>query len=232
MRAIHEKTDRSGAATTGDQNKGYTIDFKTMTPDMTMRNIHEKTDRAGAIMTGDQNKGYTIDFKTMTPDMTMRAIHEKTDRAGNMGTTDQNKSYALDYVNSTPDMTMREIHSKLDRSAAGANGVYLAGRQREDANNSQINITREVISKGRAPTNSKFNMGPIMDFTTVSLCEPIQIKRDLLSSTIAINDKLPFTVTQTPTGRSVRNTRINEYTEKNLNNNPFINNLVHKSVEL
>ncbi len=232
MRAIHEKTDRAGAASTGDQNKSYTIDFKTMTPDMTMRAIHEKTDRAGAIMTGDQSKGYTIDFKTMTPDMTMRAIHEKTDRAGNMGTTDQNKSYALDYVNSTPDMTMREIHSKLDRSAAGANGVYHAGRTRDDAANSQINITREVIAKGRAPTNSKFNMGPIMDFTTVSLCEPIQINRDLLSSTIAINDKLPFTVTQTPTGRSVRNTRINEYTEKNLNNNPFINNLVHKSVEI
>ncbi len=232
MRDIHDKFDRYGAEFKDHNDKGYVIDFKTMTPDMTMREIHAKTDRAGNIITGDQNKSYVIDFKTMTPDMTMRAIHERTDRAGNMGTSDQQKSYSLDYVNATPDMTMREIHSKLGRAAAGANGVYLPGRQREDANNSQINITREVISKGRAPTNSKFNMGPIMDFTTVSLCEPIQIKRDLLSSTIAINEKLSFTLTQTPTGRSVRNTRINEYTQQNLNNNPFINNLVHKSVEL
>jgi hypothetical protein len=126
---------------------------------------------------------------------------------------------------------MREIHSKLDRSAAGANGVYLATRTRDDANNSIVNIQREVISKGRAPTNSKYNKGPVMDFTTVTLCEPIQIKRDLMSSTIAINEKLPFIVTQTPTGRTISNTRMNEFTQNVLDKNPYINNLVHKSVE-
>jgi hypothetical protein len=63
----------------------------------------------------------------------MRNIHEKTDRAG-VVTGDQGKSYSIDYVNHTPDMTMREVHSKLDRAAAGANGVYLAGRTRDDAN--------------------------------------------------------------------------------------------------
>ena len=193
-----------------------------------MRAIHEKTDRVGH-MTGDYNKGYTIDFTNMTPDMTMRAIHEKTDRAGHM-TGDQNKGYTIDYTLMTPDMTMRTIHSKLDRSAAGANGVYLAGRTRDDANNSTVNIQREVIAKGRAPTNSKYSKGPTMDYTQVSLCEPIQIRRDLLSSTIAINEKLPFIMTQTPTGRSVSNTRINEFTKSVLNENPFINNIVHKSM--
>jgi hypothetical protein len=125
---------------------------------------------------------------------------------------------------------MREIHSKLNRSGAGANGVYLATRARADANNSTINIQKEVIAKGRAPTNSKYSKGPTMDYTTVSLCEPIQIKRDLLSSTIAINEKLPFMLTQTPTSRSTTNPRINEFTKDVLNENPFINNIVHKSV--
>jgi hypothetical protein len=193
-----------------------------------MRDIHDKTDRAG-LLTGDQNKGYTVNYIDYSPDITMRDIHDKTDRAG-FTTGDQNKSYAIDYVNHTPDMTMREVHSKLDRSAAGANGVILAGRTRDDANNSHVNITREVIAKGRAPTNSKYSKGPTMDYTTVSLCEPIQIKRDLLSSTIAINEKLPFMLTQTPTGRSVTNTRINEFTQKVLDQNPFINNVVYKSV--
>ena len=227
MRNIHEKTDRAGTVT-GDNNKGYTINYLNMTPSMTMRDIHDKTDRSGTI-TGDSQKNYALDYVNATPDVTMREIHSKTDRSGTI-TGDAQKNYALDYVNATPDMTMREIHSKLDRSAAGANGVYLATRTRDDANNSTINIQREVIAKGRAPTNSNYSKGPVMDYTTVSLCDPIQIKRDLLSSTIAINEKLPFMLTQTPTGRTVRNTRMNEYTQQNLNENPFINNLVYKSV--
>jgi hypothetical protein len=226
MRNIHEKTDRAGVVS-GDQNKSYVVNHIDYAPNTTMRDIHDKTDRTG-VVTGDQNKGYTVNYINYAPNMTMRAIHEKTDRSG-VVTGDQNKSYSIDYVNHTPDITMREIHSKLDRSAAGANGVILAGRTRDDANNSHVNITREVIAKGRAPTNSKYSKGPTMDYTTVSLCEPIQIKRDLLSSTIAINEKLPFMLTQTPTGRSVTNTRINEFTQTVLNGNPFINNVVYKS---
>jgi hypothetical protein len=229
MRNIHENTDRAGVVS-GDQNKSYVINHIDYAPNTTMRDIHDKTDRAG-LLTGDQNKGYTVNYIDYAPDITMRDIHDKTDRAG-FTTGDQNKSYAIDYVNHTPDMTMREVHSKLDRSAAGANGVILAGRTRDDANNSHVNIRREVIAKGRAPTNSKYSKGPTMDYTTVSLCEPIQIKRDLLSSTIAINEKLPFMLTQTPTGRSVTNTRINEFTQKVLDQNPFINNVVYKSVAI
>ncbi len=229
MRNIHENTDRAGILR-GDQNKSYVVNHIDYAPNITMRDIHDKTDRAG-LVTGDQNKGYTVNYINYAPDITMRNIHEKNDRAGFV-TGDQGKSYSIDYVNHTPDMTMREVHSKLDRAAAGANGVILAGRTRDDANNSHINITREVIAKGRAPTNSKYNKGPTMDYTTVSLCEPIQIKRDLLSSTIAINEKLPFMLTQTPTGRAVTNTRINEFTQTVLNENPFINNVVYKSVPL
>ena len=228
MREIHSKTDRAGIIN-GDRGSDYTINYVNYTPDQTMREIHSKTDRNGNIM-GDKNQNYAINYVNYTPDQTMREIHSKTDRNGNiMG--DKNQNYAINYINYTPDQTMREIHSKVDRSAAGASGVYLATRTRDDANNSIVNIQREVISKGRAPTNSKYNKGPVMDFTTVTLCEPIQIKRDLMSSTIAINEKLPFILTQTPAGRVISNTRTNEFTQKVLNKNPYINNIVHKSVE-
>ena len=70
-----------------------------------------------------------------------------------------------------------------------------------------------------------------MDFTTVSLCEPIQIKRDLMSSTISINDTLPFTLTKSPQNtKLVRNIRINNYVKDSLDGNPYINNIIHKSV--
>ena len=228
MRDIHSKTDRAGFLR-GDRTGTYSINYTDYTPDITLREINSKTDRSGVI-TGKLEKSYNINYINYTPDQTMREIHSKTDRAG-VVTGDRNSNYTINYINYTPDPTMRDIHSKVDRSAAGASGVYLATRTRDDANNSIINIQREVISKGRAPTNSKYNKGPTMDFTTVTLCEPIQIKRDLMSSTIAINEKLPFILTQTPTGRVVSNTRTNEFTQKVLNENPYINNIIHKSVE-
>ena len=228
MREIHSKTDRNGVVA-GDRGGNYVVNYTNATPELTMREIHSKTDRNG-VVAGDRGGNYTINYIDYTPDPTMREIHSKTDRNG-VVVGDRGGNYTINYIDYTPDQTMREIHSKLGRSAAGASGVYLATRTRDDANNSIVNIQREVIAKGRAPTNSNYNKGPTIDFTAVSLCEPIQIRRDLMSSTIAINDKLPFTLTQTPTGRTVSNTRINEFTQSALDKNPYINNIVHKSVE-
>ena len=229
MRDIHSKPDRAGHMT-GDRQNQYVLDNINAIPDQTMRDIHSKTDRAGH-MTGDKQSDYVINYTLFTPDPTMRDIHDKTDRAGQLS-GDKQQNYAYDYINATPDITKREMYSKLDRANAGASGVYYATRTRDDAKNAYVNQVKEIISKGRAPTKSNYSKGPSMDYTTVSLCEPIQIKRDLLSSTIQINDKLPFILTKMPDGRTTRNNRMNEFTKDNLNENPFINNIVHKSTNI
>ena len=226
MRNIHDKPDRAGAFT-GERQQAYAYDYVNATPDMTMKELHIKTDRAGVI-TGDRQSKYVIDYTLFTPDPTLKDIHIKTDRAGVI-TGDKQQNYAYDYVNATPDMTMKELHIKTDR--AGVITGDRGGSYAFDSKNVYTNTVKEIIAKGRAPTNSNYSKGPTMDMTTVSLCEPIQIKRDLLSSTIQINDKLPFILTSVPDGRTVRNTRMNEFTQANLNENPFINNLVHKSIE-
>jgi hypothetical protein len=231
MRTIHDKTDRAASGMNGDRTHGYTINYENFTPDPTMRTIHDKTDRAASGMNGDRTHGYTINYENYTPDPTMRTIHDKTDRVGKTLAGEYEKGYQINYVLMTPDPTMRDIHSKLDRSAAGANGVYLATRTRNDAKNMLVNTQKEKISKGRSPTLSGDSRGPTMDFTTMSLCEPIQIKRDLMSSTISINDTLPFILTKSPQNtKLVRNIRINEYVKDSLDGNPYINNIVHKTV--
>jgi hypothetical protein len=227
MRNIHDKPDRAGQFT-GERQNQYAYDYINATPDMTMKEIHIKTDRAG-VLTGDRQSKYVIDYTLFTPDPTLKDIHINTDRAGVI-TGDKQQIYAYDYVNATPDMTMKEIHIKTDR--AGVITGDRGGSYAFDSKNVYTNPVKEVIAKGRAPTNSNYSKGPTMDMTTVSLCESIQIKRDLLSSTIQINDKLPFILTSVPDGRTIRNTRMNEFTQENLNENPFINNLVHKSIEL
>jgi hypothetical protein len=227
MRNIHEKPDRAGQLS-GERKQNYAFDYVNATPDMTMKEIHIKTDRGGQI-TGDKQSNYVINYTLFTPDPTMKDIHIKTDRAGVI-TGDIQQNYAYDYVNATPDMTMKEIHIKTDR--AGVISGDRGGSYAFDSKNVYTNQVKEIIAKGRAPTNSNYNKGPTMDMTTVSLCEPIQIKRDLLSSTIQINDKLPFILTSVPDGRTIRNSRMNQFTKDNLDQNPFINNLVHKSVPL
>ena len=225
IRQTTENTDRYGIIT-GDRQKLQAVDFnETARP--TIRQFTENTDRAGVI-TGDKQQTLAIDFnETARP--TMRQITERTDRAGHIN-GDRNPGYTINYSLMTPNVTNREMHSKLDRTNGGITGNYQASRTREDINNTYVNIEKEKIAKGRAPTNSKYNKGPTLDFSTVTLVEPIQIKRDLLGSTIAIHDKLPFILTRTPTGRTIRNTRMNEFTEQNLDSNPYINNIVHKSV--
>ena len=225
IKQLTENTDRYGVIT-GDRQKSHAIDFnETARP--TIRQFTENTDRAGVI-TGDKQQTLAIDFnETARP--TMRQITERTDRAGHIN-GDRNPGYTINYTLMTPNVTNREMHSKLDRANGGITGDYHASRTREDINNTYVNIEKEKIAKGRAPTNSKYNKGPTLDFSTVTLVEPIQIKRDLLGSTIAIHDKLPFILTRTPTGRTIRNTRMNEFTEQNLDSNPYINNIVHKSV--
>jgi hypothetical protein len=227
IKQLTENADRYGNFA-GDGQKHIAIDFNEIAKP-TMRQLSENTDRAGVI-TGDRQQTLAIDFNE-TAKPTMRQITEDADRAGVI-TGDRHSNYVINYTLMTPSPTNREMHSKLDRANGGVGGVIEKTRAREDANNTYVNIEKEKIAKGRAPTNSKYNKGPTLDFSTVTLIEPIQIKRDLLSSTIAINDKLPFILTRTPIGRTVRNTRMNEFTEQNLDTNPYINNVVHKSVPI
>ena len=191
-----------------------------------MRQHTENTDRTG-VVTGDKQNGKAVDFKNIAK-INKKIFTEKNNDVGVIG-GNEIKGYTINYELITPDLTMREIHSKLDRSGGGI-GAGVKPRSRADANNSYVNIEKEVIAKGRAPTKSNYIKGPTMDNTCVELREQIPLNRELApSSIITINDKLPFTM-HTPTGRMVTNTRINNFTEISLDQNPFINNVVHKSV--
>jgi hypothetical protein len=62
------------------------------------------------------------------------------------------------------------------------------------------------------------------------VCDKIQINRAALPATITTSDKLPFTMASSNNVRFVENTRIDSHVKLNLEGNPYINNLIHKSV--
>jgi ribosomal protein S18 len=214
---------------TGDAQKLAAIDYK----DIAKLNKKILTEQIKDIMgniTGNGQKNIAVDYNDIAK-LNKKIFTETADRNGaaGAGSGNEQKGYTINYDLFTPDLTRREIHSKLDRAAGGL-GAGVKPRTRDDANNSYVNIEREVIAKGRAPTKSNFIKGPTYDNTCVALREQIPINREYApSSIITISDKLPFTM-HTPTGRMVANTRINQFTELSLEQNPFINNVVHKSV--
>ena len=224
MRNIHAEYDRAGVIT-GDLQKSKTYDQSDV-QDPTMRDIHDKYDRVGVI-TGDLQKSKTYDPSDVQ-EPTMRDIHDKYDRAGNtLNQFEANKGYAINYTLFTPDLTMREMADPLNRVASGAYDGNFRARDRQAEQHMLINESKQQIEKGRAPTRSSYNKTPSMDMTQVRMCEKIQINRDLMASTIAINDKLPFMTSKMPQTRTVQNTRLDSHVKINLDNNPFINNMVH-----
>jgi len=236
-REMYSKLDRANAGAKIQQSdKGYAINYDLMTPDVTNREMYSKLDRArtGA-KAQETDKGYAINYDLMTPDVTNREMYSKLDRA-RTGAKAQlgDKGYTINYELMTPDVTNREMYSKLDRAKGGANGdsTYLPQRTRDDYLNANINVGREQVEMtGRAPTLSNYDKGPTYDFTMLRMCEKLQINRDVIPSTIAINEKLPFVMSFSGSPlKTMENPNIDSFTKQNLNRNPYINNVVHKAM--
>ena len=236
-REMFSKLDRANAGAKIQQSdKGYAINYDLMTPDVTNREMYSKLDRARTGAKAQQSdKGYAINYDLMTPDPTNREMYSKLDRARTGAKAqDGDKGYTINYDLMTPDPTNREMYSKLDRAKGGANGdsTYLPQRTRDDYLNANINVGREQVEMtGRAPTLSNYDKGPTYDFTMLRMCEKLQINRDVIPSTIAINEKLPFVMSFSGSPlKTMENPNIDSFTKQNLNRNPYINNVVHKAI--
>ena len=231
-RTVQNKYDRAGLGVTGNAYKNRAVDYNDL-PEITKREIHSKLNRSGGGAQGqDQQKSYVINYIDSTPEITKREMHSKLNRSGGGAQgQDQQKSYVINYIDYTPEITKREIHSELNRSGGGAieqqSGKMMA---RGDALNMVINTAREKIAKGRAPTLSNIDMGPTMDFTLVRVCDKIQINRALIPRTLETNDQLPYQMTHMPINRTIDQNRMGSYIKNNLEGNPYINNILHKSI--
>jgi hypothetical protein len=231
-REMHSKLDRSAGGAAFEREKGYSINYDLMTPDVTKREMHSKLDRSAGGAAFEREKGYSINYDLMTPDVTKREMHSKLDRSAGGAAFEREKGYSINYDLMTPDVTKREMHSKLDRSAggAGSNNTFLP-RTRADYENALINVGKEQIEIiNRPPTYSNYEKGPTADFTMTRICDKIQINRAALPATIQTSDKLPFTMVSSSNLRAVENTRIDSHVKINLEGNPYINNVIHKSV--
>ena len=227
MRDIHGKNKVHGPLKS-DVNNAYTINYVNATPDATMRDIHGKNKVAGPLKS-DIESSYTINYVNATPDVTIREIQGKTNRIGPLQ-SDITGNYTINYVNATPDVTIREMTGKTNHVTPGKTLVD-AQPNRRDAYNGKVNTAKEATLKGRTPTKISYDVGPTTRFTQYYLKEEQEpIHRTNQPSFPQIINNLDFDQVRSKSPTSFENTRTNMHVRENLANNPYINNIVHKSI--
>jgi hypothetical protein len=261
QRTIKNKYDRAGVATTGDKQIGqyYNPSDITKITNRTVKNLFDRaghttgdkhrgqyydpnditklTNRettTGKIKHLQQaqhniNKTYIIDYVNAIPDITKREETGETTYI-KPGKHIVDKNYIIDYANATPDVTKRE---EIGETTHINPAKYIIGKEhnRTGANNSQVNVTREKLAKGRKPTLVNYVRTPNGDLTSYTLKIPTQIEREHApGKLIQSADRLSFTQANNKNPTYWKNDRINTYAEENLKHNPYINNMVHKAV--
>ena len=146
--------------------------------------------------------------------------------------TDQ-KSFindAFDNINAIPDPNMRNTHDRTDRAGNVGNAEFEKQRNRGDANNMRVNIEKEVVAKGRKPTDSNYSKGPTVHFTMMNLKEPLNFNRDLYPDNQQITtEKFGFVGTKVKQILPQQSYRFLSHIQENLDGNPYINNVLHQS---
>jgi hypothetical protein len=202
-------------------NKTYTYDKFNMTPDPTQRNTYNQQD-VGGMGNSQYNKIYTYDKFNMTPDPTLRNMHNYNDPR-NIGNSQFNKTYIYNKSLLTPDPTLRNIHNVKD--STGILGSHPKQMSRMDAENSYTNNVKDenTIIK-RTPTLSSYEKTPTIENTMVSLCDKIQVNRDLfpdITQQLTPGLKQPSTLAK----QKVPNDeyRFNSFVRDNYQGNKYIN---------
>jgi hypothetical protein len=235
IRNTTEKLTQINPAQT-EWKKGYAFDMKSNIPDPTLRNLTEVKTYQSPVGPNEREKSYAFDMKSNIPDPTLRNLTEVKTYQSPVGPGERAKSYAFDMISNIPDPTLRNLTEVKTYQAPMILHEGTKTRTRSDANNSLVNIGREktvIVRDGGAPTTSNYNVGPVYDYTMVQICEPIQVNRDLYGTAIGQRPLqcTPTMYTRIPNELPQQSWRFDTCVVSNLATNPYVNNLVHKSVE-
>ena len=226
-RRNQHNSSRSKGGVGFNVDKPVAFDYVNSIPEPTRRNQHNSSRSKGGAANRN-SKPIAFDYVNNIPDPTRRDQHNSSRSKGGAG-HEQEKPFVFDYINNIPDVTLREIQGETKAIGHAHAHEQTAQRSRRDAHNMSVNTSKEKIAAGRAPTNSNYDKGPTFEFTQVELKDPIQINRELIPDTIPCNGKIIPRQSYNGNSKFYVNDRILSHIEDNLDGNPFVNNLLHKS---
>jgi hypothetical protein len=229
LRNLTQNTDRTGKAISGNIYQVKNINYNDI-PDINLRNLTQNTDRTGKAMTGNIYQSKVINYNDI-PDMPMKAMQNYND-VGPMQHTNDN-TYVINYEDMTPNVTNREITGSTNRINPARTEVGY-DRSRRDIYSGRVNVGKDEVGQtGRTPTLISYDKGYTTKFNSsypdkekLNIQNRIGIPGAILQTT----DKLPFNFDKNKNETYYVNTRINSFVNENLEGNPYINNIVAKSI--
>lgn len=206
----------------GGAFKGVAYDKVGLTPDPTLRNTYNYKDVSN--VNGGAFKGVAYNKELMTPDATLRNTYNYKD-VGHVAPSTGSKTYVYNKDLMTPDPTERDMHKYNDVGGAFMN---MAHRAREDAKNSYVNVAKDELTIVKhSPTTCNYTKIPTFENTMVSLCDRIQINRDLFPD-ITQQITPGFNYPDTRSKQMVSNFELTQhhyqFPNDTLQNNPYVNN--------
>ena len=208
----------------GDSSRGYKMVDWTDLPDPTGRAINPGG-RSGNV--GDSSRGYKTVNWSDTLDPTERTMNPG-GRSGNVG--DSLRGYNVVDWTDIPDPTERALNPGGRHGSAQS--MDLRQGSRHQYMNMNVNGAKEALEDGRAPTKVGMDKGWTIDHTAFRSRCPVSTtwepgpNSDMMKS----NNQLDTVNTNVPTGKFWINDRIQSFTDSNLEGNPLVNNLIHKSI--
>lgn len=192
-------------------------------PDITKR----ETTSSNVIGTfkGNKESQIAINWNDI-PEITKREITSK-EKLGNIkGNKEQ---YIVINWDDIPEVTKREIHN-IEKKGTAKSIVSQQG-SRQQYMSMLFNGAKEALNQGRAPTKIGMNKGWTIDHTAFFVKEPLEYtwRPSTNSSLLITNDRVNFSQKEPRNVNVWENDRIDSYSEENLENNPYVNNLVHKA---
>jgi len=226
-----KKTWLTGARGHG-REKAPAFDYNDV-PDPTLRNLTEVKSWLNAPhLHGKLKGGYLAEQEGVTAPPTMRQLTQNKAYQGPLGFPEREKpGHIIAHQRTIARPTMRQMTQHKTHN----NPIGHAEKQRSraDVSSSLVNVMKDITNKNRAPTTSNYDKGPTHDYTMTEFCEPIQINRDIYPNMEGQRPLQCVPTMHTRFGNVLPqwSWRFDTCVVDNLKTNPFINNIVHKSID-
>ena len=240
LRQLTQNNTYIAQAGPNEKEKGaYQVNVQNTVARPTLRQLTQNNTYVTQAGPNEKEKGaYQVNVQNTVAPTTLRQLTQNNTYIANAGPNEREKgAYQVNVQNTVARPTLRQLTQFKTYQGPAVLHEGSKTRNRGDVNNSLVNVQKDintVIRDGGAPTTSNYNIGPIYDFTMVQLCEPIQINRDVYGSAPWQN---PLGCVSTMYTRAPQQIPEQEWRNNDpcilsgLKSNPYINNLVHKSVE-
>jgi hypothetical protein len=229
-----------GPLGTGERNLGgYLPNISGTQAPLTLRSLTQQNSSLGPAAPNQREVGgYAIQASNTVAPPTQRQMTENTSQLNPVAPNGRAVgAFEINVQNTQAPTTLRQIVEKNTYQGPVIMHEGQKTRTRGDIDNSLTNIQKDlttIVRDGGSPCPSNYDVGPMYDYTMTQLKEPIVVNRQTYGTAIGQNVMGCVSTAYTRGTESLPQTdwyNLDTCIVSNLQSNPYVNNIVFKSVE-